>query len=79
MALYLPNTTKLIGIDLAKELIDSIPKETNPSVTVSVGLCEWDEKCTIDFKKLFHYADTALYSSKNNGKNQLQVFEVFPS
>lgn len=79
MALYLPNTTKLIGIDLAKELIDSIPKETNPSVTVSVGLCEWGEKCTIDFKKLFHYADTALYSSKNNGKNQLQVFEVFPS
>lgn len=79
MALYLPNTTKLIGIDLATELIDSIPKETNPSVTVSIGLCAWDKKHSIDFKKLFHSADTALYSSKNNGKNQLQVFEAFPS
>lgn len=71
LAVYLPNISAEEGEIFANQLIESIPFETDPSVTVSGGLKSWSSKRRIRFQDLFHYADKALYVAKNNGKNQI--------
>lgn len=70
LAVYLPNRSSEEGEIFASQLVENIPFETDPSVTVSGGLRSWSSKQPIRFKDLFHYADQALYVAKNNGKNQ---------
>ncbi|TQR18433.1 diguanylate cyclase domain-containing protein [Psychrobacillus vulpis] len=76
LALYLSEMTIAEGIEESKELIKLIPMYTNPSVTVSIGVCVWKKQDNVTFHDLFHCADTALYEAKNNGKNQLRIFEA---
>lgn len=78
LALYFPQITIQQGTELCLELLDLIPKYTNPSVTVSIGVSCWERKDNLDYHRLFHHADTALYESKNSGKNQLSIYEASP-
>ena len=49
-------------------------EETNPQVTVSCGVSDWNwEEDKISVESLFYRADMALYQAKNNGRNQIQI------
>ena len=75
LALYFPNMTLEEGIIKCKELLEIIPLYSEPSVTVSIGLSSWSKDTVINYHHLFHNTDIALYDAKNNGKNQLCIFE----
>lgn len=75
LALYLPQMSILEGVEVGRQLLKLISLQTNPNVTISVGICGWESTNKDTFHNLFHNADTALYEAKNNGKNQIRVFE----
>ncbi len=72
--LLMPDT----ALDTAKEFIDSIRIKVQKynqgvcPVTVSAGIALYNGK---DYRKLFNDADTALYTAKKNGRNQVAVFQ----
>lgn len=76
LALYLSHMSLEQGIEMGKQLLMAIPQNTNPSVTVSIGISNWHRSDNLSFNNLFHYADTELYKAKNNGKNQLSVYKA---
>ncbi|WP_391202615.1 diguanylate cyclase domain-containing protein [Psychrobacillus sp. L4] len=76
LAIYFSQMTITQGIEESKQILAQIPKQTNPSVTVSMGVSVWEREHKVTFHNLFHYADMALYEAKNNGKNQLRIFEA---
>ncbi|TQR09675.1 sensor domain-containing diguanylate cyclase [Psychrobacillus soli] len=76
LALYYAQMTLAEGIEMCKQLLELISSQTNPSVTVSIGVSSWQQHDNIDFKHLFHLADIALYEAKNKGKNQLSIMKV---
>lgn len=71
--LLMPNT----GIDTAKEFIESIRIKVQNyqqgvcPITISAGIAKYDGK---NYKKLFDDVDKALYTAKNNGRNQVVIF-----
>ncbi len=75
LALYFPNMSLEEGVKTCQELLEIIPLYSEPSVTVSIGLSSWTKDTVINYHQLFHNTDIALYDAKNNGKNQLCVFE----
>ncbi|MFY3792207.1 diguanylate cyclase domain-containing protein [Ureibacillus sp. MALMAid1270] len=75
LSVYVPNILDDESFKLAKKVVESIPKVTNPTVTVSAGLIVWHKENRPEFKTIFLQADTALYYSKNNGKNQFCIYD----
>ena len=75
LAIYVPNMLEDEAFKLAKLIVESIPKVTNPSVSVSAGLVNWNSAQVSKFQSLFLQADTALYYAKEKGKNQVCVYE----
>ena len=64
--------------DLMDKLLDAFAKEFESEhevckVSLSAGVCIADGN--LKFEELYKNADTALYSSKNNGKNQYTIYE----
>lgn len=74
IAVYLPLVDFTEGAELANRLVESIPRVTEPQVTVSIGMNSRTKEQQMTFQELFHYADTALYMAKNNGKNQFVIY-----
>jgi diguanylate cyclase (GGDEF)-like protein len=74
LAVFLPHFTLSEGENLGKALVEMVPKMTTPPVTISSGLASWQQKDHKAFHDVFHAADIALYEAKNNGKNQLRIF-----
>ncbi|TSI03090.1 sensor domain-containing diguanylate cyclase [Lysinibacillus sp. BW-2-10] len=74
MAVYVPNILENEALLLAEEIVKSIPEATDPSVTISAGLVNWNNEKNGEFQTLFLQADTALYNAKNKGKNQVCVY-----
>ncbi len=79
IAIYLPNANDSIGLALSQSLLQLVPKITDPSVTVSIGMKSWNAFNPTTYKELFHNADKALYSAKQNGKNQIVIFGATPT
>lgn len=75
LAIYIPNILDNEALKVSQELVEIIPKVTNPSVTISAGMITWEKSNRPNFQKVFLQADTALYSAKHNGKNCVCVFE----
>ncbi len=74
LAIYLPQATIDQTVRVAERIRNRVFAETNPQVSVSCGISEWnweDEK--INVEGLFYKADMALYEAKNSGKNQIKV------
>ncbi|WP_342598626.1 diguanylate cyclase [Psychrobacillus sp. FSL H8-0483] len=76
LALYFSQMTITQGTEICCQLLDLISSNTNPRVTVSIGVSGWKQKDNISFHQLFHNTDTALYEAKNSGKNKLSIFEA---
>ncbi|SOC36597.1 sensor domain-containing diguanylate cyclase [Ureibacillus acetophenoni] len=75
MAVYVPNILDDESIRLAENIVDTIPIGTNPTVTISAGMIVWHKDERPDFQTIFLQADTALYYSKNNGKNRVYIYD----
>lgn len=75
LSIYIPNILHHEAIKIAESIVDVIPKATDPQVTISAGLITWDKSTRPEFKSVFLQADTALYTAKNNGKNQVCIFD----
>lgn len=74
MAIYLPNKKVKETIEIVNNIINLIPKVTEPSITLSSGIAEWHSDIEISYKRLFQNADIALYKAKNSGKNRYCLF-----
>ncbi|WP_235616034.1 sensor domain-containing diguanylate cyclase [Metasolibacillus sp. FSL H7-0170] len=74
MSIYIPNISDKEALVVAETVVKSIPNVTEPRVTISAGLITWNKVERPEFQSLFLHADTALYSAKNNGKNQVCIF-----
>ncbi|GGI43050.1 hypothetical protein GCM10008018_00110 [Paenibacillus marchantiophytorum] len=74
LAVYLPQVAKDQTIRIAERIRSRVMDETNPQVTVSCGVSDWNwEEDKISVESLFYRADMALYQAKNNGRNQIQI------
>jgi diguanylate cyclase (GGDEF)-like protein len=74
LAVYLPQVAKDQTIRIAERIRERVLEETNPQVTVSCGVSDWNwEEDKISVESLFYRADMALYQAKNNGRNQIQI------
>ena len=78
-ALLLPNTEPAVALHVAERLRETIcamPWPLRP-ITVSIGLATFlsDKAKTDDLTQLFARADTALYGSKNAGRNRSTHFD----
>lgn len=69
--LLLPDTTHEEAIKLAERLRVVIERMSRPgmSVTVSIGVVEWDGKESAD--SLYNRADEAMYEAKARGRNKV--------
>ena len=79
IAIFLPSMKMEDGIEFAKMLVESIPAQTNPQVTVSIGMSRWSPTDGTSYKEIFQFTDKALYRAKNNGKNQYIIHGVSSS
>jgi len=74
LAVYLPKVKTEQAYRIADRIRSRVESETNPGVTASCGVSEWnfeDEK--ISPESLFYRADMALYEAKNNGRNRVFI------
>ena len=74
LAIYLPNVPAVRAAQIAERIRMRVEQETNPTVTVSCGISEWDashEKISVE--SLFYHADMALYESKKSGRNRINI------
>ncbi|EHS56774.1 sensor domain-containing diguanylate cyclase [Paenibacillus sp. Aloe-11] len=74
LAIYLPQLGVLQALQYAEKIRYRVQHETEPRVTVSCGIAEWnwlDEQISIE--SLFYSADMALYEAKNEGRNRIVI------
>ncbi|WP_339251018.1 sensor domain-containing diguanylate cyclase [Sporosarcina sp. FSL W8-0480] len=76
IAIFLPDATFDNGVEFAESLVKEIPAITEPSVTVSIGMGDWQANEGASFNELFQSIDKALYHAKGNGKNQFIIHGV---
>ncbi|WP_225999593.1 sensor domain-containing diguanylate cyclase [Paenibacillus sp. BJ-4] len=72
LAIYLPQLGVQQALQYAEKIRYRVEHETEPPVTVSCGIAEWnwlDEQ--ISMESLFYRADMALYGAKNEGRNRI--------
>lgn len=74
LAMYFPQITKEQALRIIDRIRKKVMVETNPPVTISCGLSDWNwEQENISVESLFYRADMAMYQAKNSGKNQIIV------
>ncbi|MEW9500695.1 sensor domain-containing diguanylate cyclase [Jeotgalibacillus marinus] len=71
LALYFPNTPIEIGLKTTEKLLNRVSKHTNPTITISCGITNWQRQQKDSLIKLVKRADEALYTAKKNGKNRI--------
>jgi diguanylate cyclase (GGDEF)-like protein len=74
LAIYLPQVACGQAERIAERIRQRVHGETNPQVTVSCGVSDWnweDEKISVE--SLVYRADMALYEAKNGGRNQVKL------
>lgn len=74
LAIYLPQVTTEQALRIAERIRKRVQEETDPSVSVSCGVSEWnwqDEKISVE--SLFYRSDMALYKAKNEGRNRVKT------
>lgn len=74
LAIYLPQVMTEQSLRVAERIRARVEADTDPSVTVSCGVSEWnwqDEKISVE--SLFYRSDMALYKAKHEGRNNIKV------
>ncbi|GIQ68712.1 diguanylate cyclase [Xylanibacillus composti] len=74
IAIYLPQAKMHQAAQVADRIRSRVYEETDPKVSISCGLSEWnweDEKVSVE--SLFYRADMALYEAKHAGRNQIKL------
>ncbi len=73
LAIYLPKVDIQFATNIAERIRTLVERETNPKVTISVGVAKWEKGRTneLSVETLFNHADIALYEAKNQGRNQV--------
>lgn len=81
-AILLPGALSEQAVRVANRIQTGIRKhkfllgEDQVSVTASIGICTLSQSlCCFDRKKIYNYADQALYYSKHNGRNSVSVYD----
>jgi len=75
LALYLPHYGAKEAVQVAENIRKKVKQETNPNVTLSSGVATWRKGESLNVNDLFIRSDQALYTAKNNGKNQVVIDE----
>jgi diguanylate cyclase (GGDEF)-like protein len=76
LAVYLSKVDSEVGFIVAERIRQKVAEKTNPPVTISCGVSDWeqvDESKTL--KTLFNHADQALYCAKRTGKNVVVIYD----
>ncbi|WP_054958355.1 sensor domain-containing diguanylate cyclase [Paenibacillus dakarensis] len=74
LAVYLPGLGIEQAVQVAERIRLRVADETDPRVTVSCGISEWNwEHDRISVESLFYRADMALYDAKHSGRNRIVV------
>lgn len=76
LAIYLPQADMHQACRVAERIRKRVCEETEPSVSISGGVAEWnanDEK--ISSESLFYTADMNLYKAKNLGRNRIYPYD----
>ncbi|OMF76042.1 sensor domain-containing diguanylate cyclase [Paenibacillus glucanolyticus] len=74
LAVYLPGLGIQQAVQVAERIRLRVAEETDPRVTVSCGVSEWNwTNDKISVESLFYRADMALYEAKNSGRNRIVV------
>lgn len=74
LAIYLPGADVHSGYQIAETIRLRVAMETEPQVTVSCGIAEWNHDSEkISVESLFYLADMALYEAKKNGRNRTVI------
>lgn len=73
LAIYLPQVSLEIGVQIAERIKEKVAVETEPKITISCGVSYWEVSVQDDIKDLFKRADEALYHAKKTGKNKVLV------
>ncbi len=71
-----PADTFWIGERLRKKIAGSFFSKKKLQLTVSIGMAVFQGENQLNTEKLIKYADSALYLSKNNGRNQVTISPV---
>ncbi|WP_170287598.1 diguanylate cyclase domain-containing protein [Aquibacillus halophilus] len=78
LAVYLPESMLDEAMEVAQELVDRVRQNTNPIITISVGVSYWNSNQPNEMHRLFDRADEALYEAKAKGKNCVVREKVKP-
>jgi len=74
LAVYFPQVDKSRAYHIAEQIRERVSTETEPKVTVSGGVSDWNWKDKdVSVESLFYRADMALYQAKNSGRNQIRM------
>ncbi|MDZ5712489.1 sensor domain-containing diguanylate cyclase [Jeotgalibacillus haloalkalitolerans] len=71
LAMYFSNMPLHEGVALTEELRKTVQHATDPEITISCGVSNWNRKKPDLMINLVRRADVALYQAKNAGKNQV--------
>lgn len=69
LAVYLPDVSNEMSVSIAERIRTHVKRETNPRVTVSIGVSAWEKSEKTSVSDLFIRTDQALYEAKEKGKN----------
>jgi diguanylate cyclase (GGDEF)-like protein len=72
-AILLPSVSQEKASIIAERIRKNIANDTNPNVTVSIGISSFQSSDT-SIEDLLQRADRALYKSKENGRDQVTTF-----
>ncbi len=74
IAIYLPQAKMHQAAQVADRIRSRVFGETDPQVSISCGLSEWNwEDDKVSVESLFYRADMALYEAKHAGRNQIKL------
>lgn len=76
LAIYLSEADAQMGRTFAQKLLSLIADTTQPKITGSIGIAQWERHQQTSLNELFDQADQALYKAKRLGKNQYQVITI---